>query len=275
MSLRIHTNLASIAAQHQIKKTSESLEVTLRQMASGKRIHPQNANPADKAIALQLEGQAKGWQASQQNIGNIIAFTDIAEGGLNEQSNLLIRLKELAIQAANSEWDENSRSLLNLEFQQILKEIDRIAQTTAMGKRSLLNNPKSEFEVQVGPGSDEYHRIVVDLTANTSVKSLDLSGEGIETASDARGALKAVEQAQWEIAKARAQFGSFAARLRSALSHAEEMEENLYRAYSNVADADMAQTTSDFYRLRALQQYQMASLAEANQQPMSVIKLIV
>lgn len=274
MSLRIHTNIASVAAQSQVRRTARTVEDNLKQMASGSRFSSPSEAPGDFAIAEQLRAQSSGYEASQRNIQSAQSFSQIAEGALNEQSNILIRLKELAMQASSSTGDEKLRSLSQIEFEQMVAELDRIAQTTAYGSHRFLAGNAKKYDFQVGPMDSSHDRISVNIGSNTTASELDIDGLSLSSVRSARKALSAIDEAFGNIANARAAFGALQSRMSSTLNHNEGMVEGLTAARSNIADADFAKVTSEYYRNRALQQYQMAALAEANHTPMAALKLI-
>lgn len=274
MGLRISTNLASLAAQRQISSSQRESEGAMRALASGNRFDNPNENSADFAIAERLRGQIAGTRAGKANAENAQAFIQVAEGGLNEQNNLLIRMRELAVQSASDTFSNEERNLLQMEFEQLQQEVDRIAETTQFGSTKLLAGQTKEYEFQVGAYGNKENIITYRSDTNTRASQLGVDGLSVDSKSGARDSLEMIDEALGIIAQARAGFGAIGSRLNSTIDNGAVQVENLERARSQVADTDVAKAASDMYRHQALQQYQIAVLNEANRAPGNVIRLI-
>src|SRR5690606_3091679 len=221
MGLRIATNVASEMVQKNLSKVSESSAQSLEKLSSGKRITRASDDAAGLAIAKTLEAQTKGLRQAARNANDGISLVQVAEGGLNEVSNILVRLRELSVQAASDTVGDNERDFLNKEYQQLVSEVDRIAETTTFGGQNLLNGSSSTpMEFQVGIGGSEMHRIEFDAAeANATVSSLGISGTGVLEKSDARDSLANIDEALNTISGFRATFGSVQSRLQSTISN--------------------------------------------------------
>lgn len=274
MGLRINTNLASLAAQRQISLSQRQNEGSMKALASGNRFDNPNESSAEYSIAENLRGQIAGVKAGRLNAENAQSFVQIAEGGLNEQNNLLIRMRELAVQAASDTFSDNEREMLQMEFEQLQKEVDRIAQTTQFGSNKLLVGASKEYEFQVGAYGGAENIVKYKSDADTRAGALDVESLDVGSKSGARDSLETIDSALQKIAGARASFGAIQSRLDSTISHAGIQEENLQNAHSRIADTNIAQAVSDMYRAQAMQQYQISVLNEANRFPGSVIRLI-
>lgn len=274
MGLRIGTNLASIAAQRQMVQSQRNIERNMKQLASGDRFSDITEGAGDFAIAEQLKGQIRGLKAARFNADNATSFVQVAEGGLNEQSNILIRLRELAVQAASDTFSGEDREMLGVEYTQLRSEFDRIAQTTQFGSHKLLSGEEKNFEFQVGAYKGDENVIKYTSNTNTTASALGLSGTDVESTGDARDALETIDQALVEISRARANFGAIQSRFESVVNNAGVQIENLEGARSRIADTDFAEAVSDMFRNRSLQQYQIAVLAQANQEPQNVLRLL-
>jgi flagellin len=180
----------------------------------------------------------------------------------------------LAIQAASDNFSEFEREMLNTEFQELSKEIDRVAQTTSFGRTKLLNGDTKEYEFQVGAYKGDEHVIKYVSDTNTSASELNIDGAGLTDQSDALDSLETIDEALKRITEARSKFGAVQSRLDSTINNAGVQIENLSAARSRMADTDIAEGVSEMYRAQALQQYQIQVLAQANQFPQSVIRLI-
>jgi flagellin len=274
MGLRINTNLASIAAQRQISLSQRQSEGAMKSLASGNRFDNPNESSADHSIAEQLRGQIAGVKAGQNNAENAQSFIQIAEGGLNEQNNILIRMRELAVQAASDTFSDKERGFLNSEFAQLQQELDRIALTTQFGSTKLLAGDSKEYEFQVGAYGGAENIIKYKSDTNTRSSALDVDGLDVESVSGARDSLEVLDEALTKVSGARASFGAIQSRLDSTINHSAVQAENLQAAHSRLADTDIAQAVSQMYKSQALQQYQINVLNEANRFPGSVVRLI-
>ncbi len=274
MGLRINTNLSSIAAQRQLAVSSRDLEKSMKQLASGSRYADLGEGAADFSIAEHLRGQISGMKAARFNAQNANSFIQVAEGGLNEQNNILVRQRELAIQAASDTFSDTEREMLDQEYQQLNAESDRIAKTTTFGSHKLLAGEEKQYEFQVGAYGGAENIITYNADTNTTASALDMSGSGVSDKSDARSSIESIDDALQKIAKARANFGAMQSRLESVDNNAGVQIENLTAAHSRMADTDVAEAVSSMYKNQALQQYQLQVLGQANQFPGNIIKMI-
>ena len=274
MGLRINTNVPSLAAQRAITQNTVKTDRAMRQLATGSRFADITEGAGDFAIAETLKGQVKGMEAARRNADNAISFVQVAEGGLNEQNNILIRMRELSVQAASDTFSDVEREMMSHEFNHLKEEFDRIAQTTTFGSQKLLSGSSKEYEFQVGAnkGSDN----IVKYTSDTNTTGSELGVDSLEVSdkSLAQDSLESIDTALLAIGKARASYGAVQSRFDHIVSYQSEQIVNLEDARSKIADTDFAKAYSDVTRGMALQQYQMAMLSTANQFPGNVIKLI-
>lgn len=274
MGLRINTNLPAIAAQRSLSRTQRDLERVSKQLASGNRFADLTEGAGDFAIAEHLKAQIKGQRAAQFNAENAISFVQIAEGGLNEQNNILIRLRELAVQSASDTFSEQERELLNYEYTQLVQELDRVAQTTRFGSTKLLAGDNKTFEFQIGSYGTSNDIVKFSSDTNTTASELDISGTSISDKGDARDQLETLDEALFKMSQARAKFGAVQSRLESVVNNSGVLVENLEAARSRIADTDVAKAAADFSKQQILQQYQTAVLAQANQFPLGLMRLV-
>jgi len=274
MGLRINTNVPSLAAQRAITQNTVKTDRAMRQLATGSRFADITEGAGDFAIAETLKGQVKGMEAARRNADNAISFVQVAEGGLNEQNNILIRMRELSVQAASDTFSDVEREMMSHEFNHLKEEFDRVAQTTTFGSQKLLSGSSKEYEFQVGAnkGSDN----IVKYTSDTNTTGSELGVDSLEVSdkSLAQDSLESIDTALLAIGKARASYGAVQSRFDHIVSYQSEQIVNLEDARSKIADTDFAKAYSDVTRGMALQQYQMAMLSTANQFPGNVIKLI-
>jgi flagellin len=274
MGLRINTNLPALAAQRSIYQNQRQTERVMKQLASGNKFAGSSEGAADYAIAESIKGQEKGMEVANSNAESALNFVQIAEGGLNEQSNILIRMRELAVGAASDTYANPERDLMNTEFQQLNKELDRIAQTTSYGSQKLLNGDNKNYQFQVGPNKGEDNVIRYTSDANTTASELGVDGSDIASRSGARDSISDVDKAMKSLGKARASFGAIQSRFNSTINYTSEQVAGLEAARSRIEDTDVAQAYSSMTKGAAIQQYQIAVLSEANRWPGNVLRLL-
>jgi flagellin len=274
MGLRINTNVPSIAVQRLLSQSQRESEGAMKALASGDRFENPEESSADYSIAERIRSQTRGLEAAKQNSENAQSFIEVAEGGLNEQNNLLIRMRELAVQAASDTYSDEERDLMQTEFLQLQEELTRIADTTRFGSTRLLSGENKEYEFQVGADKGAENVITYKNRTDTRASALGVDGDEIDGKSDARDSLEDIDDALLKVAQARANFGAVQSRLDSTINNTAVQIENLQSAHSRLADTDVAKAVSDVARSQAMRQYQIAVLQQANEFPGNVLKLI-
>ncbi|QLY25967.1 flagellin [Bdellovibrio sp. KM01] len=274
MGLRIATNTASIAAQRVLSTQQKRTEHSAQALASGSRIVNAADDAAGLAISENFKGQLKGIAAARNNANNAISFAQVGEGGLNEISNILIRLRELGVQSASDTIGETERGFLNKETQQLLQEADRIAKTTVFGNRKLLDGSGGELEFQVGANAGDDNMIKVTFDADASASNLGIDGIDMDSKSGARSSLEDIDKALVKVSEMRAGFGATQSRLESTVSNLDISYENLSAANSRIRDTDIAKETSEMASANILQNTAVSVLAQANQLPNVAMKLV-
>jgi len=274
MGLRIATNTASIAAQRVLNKQQKRAEHSAQALASGSRIVNAADDAAGLAISENFKGQLKGIAQARNNANNAISFSQVGDGGLNEVSNILIRLRELGVQAASDTVSDTERGFLNNEAQQLIQEADRIAKTTTFGNTKLLDGSGGKLEFHVGPNGGEENIISFDFDADATTSSLGISGIAVDDKSGARDALESVDKAIQKVGALRANFGAMQSRLESTVSNLDISYENLSAANSRIRDTDVAKETAEMASASILQNTAVSVLAQANQLPNVALKLV-
>jgi flagellin len=274
MGLRISTNVASIAAQRHLGNSQRIVEKSMKQLASGDRFSDPSEGAGEFAVAEHLRGQISGLKASRNNADFANSFISVGEGGLNEQNNILVRLRELSIQAASDTFSDKERGFLNLEAKQLVEEFDRIAKTTSFGSQRLLMGDGKEYVFQIGAYKGPENIIKYTSDTNTTSGEVGIDSVDLADKDDALDSLESIDEALVKIGEARARFASIQSRLTSISNNAGVQIENLTAAHSRIADADIASAISEMTRNQILQQFQTAVLSQANQTPNSVLKLL-
>ncbi len=275
MGLRISTNVASIAAQRVLSKQQGRLEHSQMALASGSRIVKAGDDAAGLAISENLRGQIAGIRMARSNAYNAQSLIQVSEGGLNEVSNILIRLRELGVQAASDTVSDVERTFLDQEAQQLTSEADRIAKSTKFGNKNLLDGSGAEMEYHVGPFADEKENVIkYKVSADATTSNLGIDGISVADKGDARSTLQSVDDALVKIGQMRADFGAVQSRLQMTTSNLDIQNENLSAAKSRISDADVAFESAEMTSAQILQNASVSVLAQANQNGSAALKLL-
>ena len=274
MGLRIATNMASISSQRAMGMQTKRQEHAAQALASGSRIVRAADDAAGLAISEGMKSEIRATGQARNNASNAISAMQVGEGGLSEQTNLITRLRELAVQSASDTLGDKERNYLQQEAGSLIDEIDRISKTTKFGDKNLLDGSTSSMDFHVGTTAGKENIINYKGDLNASVTELGLDSSNISTKDGARDMLTAADTAIEKVSKMRAGFGAMQSRLESTGTGLEVRSENLNAARSRIADADVAKESSEMASATMLQQAALSVLAQANQQPMVAMKLI-
>src|SRR3954464_12008358 len=276
MGLRIATNVTALNAQRQMMATRMGLDKSLERLASGSRINHAGDDAAGLAISENLKAQVRGFRQAKRNAQDGVSLIQVSEGGLNEISNMLVRLRELGIQAASDTIGDTERQFTDREFQSLKQEIDRIANVTQFNGTPLLNGKAGIFEIQVGT----HNNPVLDRVtyngerSDASLDALKLGGETVSTKQGAQLTLSVIDDALIRVNSIRADLGAMQNRLQSTINNLAINEENLAAANSRIRDADMAEEVSEMTKNNILMQAGVSVLGNANTTNQSVLKLL-
>ncbi len=243
-------------------------------LSSGSRIVNAADDAAGLSISESLKGQIRGIGQARNNAFNAGSAIQISEGGLNEINNILIRLRELGIQAASDNIGETERQFLNDEASQLIQESDRIARTTRFGAKSLLDGSGGKMEFHVGAFSGEENKISYDLSADATASAIGIDCIDVSEKDGARETLQTVDDALVKIGSLRANFGAIQNRLLATVSNLDVQYENLSAANSRIRDTDVAREAGELASANILQQAAVSVLAQANQLPGVALKLL-
>lgn len=276
MGLRINTNVSSLNAQRNLGQTRLAQQKVLEQLSSGQRINRAGDDAAGLAISENLKAQIRGLGQAERNAQDGISLVQIAEGALAEVSNIMIRLRELSVQAASDTIGPTERKFLNVEFEQLMAEVDRIANSTEFNRVPLLNGTGSVFDIQIGTRNDPLSdRLTFDASsADVNVAALGLNLASVSDKISAQNSLAAIDQAIQNVSGIRADFGALQNRLQSTVNNIQVSTENLSAANSRVRDTDVASATAEMTRTNILMQAGTSVLAQANQSTTSALSLI-
>ena len=276
MGYRINTNVVSLAAQRSLQGSTAMQAKTLEKMSSGTRIVRSADDAAGLAISEKLKSQIRSVKQAERNANDGISLVQTAEGGLNEVSNILTRLRELSIQSASDTVGEKERSFTDLEYQNLKQEIQRISQVTEFNGKKLLDGTGDSYDFQIGINNDQFEdRISYDAQAtNSQLDQLGIDSINVTTREGAQEALAQIDDAVQNVAGHRARLGAIQNRLNSTISNLQVTNENLSSANSRIRDVDYAEATANNTRNGILQQAGTSVLAQANMRSQSALKLI-
>lgn len=292
MGLRVKTNITSLVAQRQLSVNSEEMKNSIEKLSSGYRINKSSDDAAGLTISETMRAKIRGLSQAKRNASDGISFLQTGEGGLNELSNIIIRMRELTVQAASDTIGSTERSYLNQEFQELGKEVVRIKNQTEFNGRYLLaDEVKNDMRIQIGvnghkPGSDDPNEDdtmslnfqgVPELNESLGkFQELNLNGEsGSEIGENgAEEIFSTLDDAMKKITSMRANFGSLQSRLNSVITSIDIANENLNAAQSRIRDVDYAQETSKFAQSKILMAAGTSVLSQANQIPEHVLTLL-
>ena len=273
MGLRINTNIASLTAQRGLARVTDRIARSYRRLATGLRITSSADDAAGLAISERLRAQVRSLQQASRNAEDGISLVRTAEGALDEVGSILLRLRELAVQASNGTVSSQDRTTLDEEFQQLVAEIDRIARSAEFNDIQLLDGSSTSVSFQVGPGISADDGLRARLTPVLAT-SLGLDVLGVTNVGNATSAMTAIDQAIDDVSRARGRFGAVQNRLASTIRYLGVQAENLTAAESRIRDVDMARETAELAKNQILQQAAISMLAQANTQPQLALQLL-
>ncbi|MFO1372905.1 MAG: flagellin, partial [Candidatus Competibacteraceae bacterium] len=280
------TNVSSYAAQNQLTKTNNAMQTAMQRLTSGLRINSAKDDAAGLAISNTMTSQLRGMSQAMRNANDGISLAQTAEGSLNETNNILQRMRELGVQAANDTNTSGDRNKIAEEIAQLATEVDRIANTTDFNGQKILSTSGS-FSIQVDHTTSSSNG-KIDVTIASAGT---LSGLGLTTLTGASGGMSAVsgevasqsaamtfvaniDTALGNINTMRAQLGAVQNRLSSTVSNLQNISENVTAAKSRITDADFAAEVANNSRAQILQQAGTAMLSQANSSQQGVLSLL-
>jgi flagellin len=274
MALRINNNIASLTAQKNLSSVTGRLEGNFKRLSSGLRIASAADDAAGLAISERLRSQIRSLDQASRNANDAISLTQTAEGGLNEVSNILGRLRELAIQANTDTTSDQDKDTLQDELSALVAEIDRIAQSVEFNGINVLDGTSTSVEFGIGLDAESgVDTVSVTLdsvrTTGLAIDSIDIGSTG-----DVSAALAAIDDAIDTVSGFRANLGAAENRLNSAIANLGTQIENLTSAESRIRDVDVARESADLTRNNIIQQASLSILAQANLQPQSALNLL-
>ena len=273
MGLRVNTNIASLNAQRHMANVTNRIQGNYSRLASGLRIASAADDAAGLAISERMRSQIRSFSVAARNAQDGLSLAQTAEGALGEVSNILSRMRELAMQSSNGTLSGNDRITIDAEFDELKAEIDRIATETEFNGTALLNGVNTAITIQVGIDAGETIQLAM-VDVQTGATGLNIAGLDSALQANAVTALGAIDTALDTVNGARGTLGAGQNRLSSTLRSILNVRENLSAAESRIRDVDVASETADLTKNSIMQQAAVSVLQQANTQPQVALSLL-
>ncbi len=276
MGIRIATNTAADSVERNLSLTTQKQRTSIQKLASGSRINTASDDAAGLSISEKLKAGIRSLQQASRNSNDGISLIQTAEGGISEINNIMIRLRELSVQAASDTIGDPERNLLNKEFQQMKQEINHIANATVYNGRDLLNGKGSTLEFQVGIDNNTFaDRLYYSpQEMNMTMEALSISGASIESKTGAQENLSRLDNATQKINFFRAKLGGLQSSLASNILNTNIGRENLSASNSRIRDTDIAEASSDAMKEKILENAGTMVLSQATKSPEAALRLL-
>ena len=280
MALTVATNTGALMAQAAASSVNKEMELSMERLSTGKRINGASDDAAGVAIASRLSSEVRGTNQAIRNAMDAQSMIDTAEGAHNEIENILQRMRELAVQAANDTNDANDRTALKTEFDELVVEIDRIADVTTWAGQNLLTGSggtasSGSFSFQIGSGTTSANQLSITIASlATSGSTLSVNSLTLASMTSATSAITAIDSAITALNSQRASLGSYSNRLDHTVNNLTNISNNLAAGLGRIEDADFAAETTSLAKSQILQQASTAMLAQANASKQNVLSLL-
>ena len=281
MGLRIKTNVESLTAQRLLSNNNSNMNSSLEKLSSGSRINKSADDAAGLAISESLKAKTGGLMQAKRNANDGISLIQTAEGALNETTNMLVRMRELTVQAASDTVGVTERGYLNKEYQELVQEVDRISNVTEFNGRKLLGPQSDSNAISLQVGYNGTENDVLKLKLGDAADGINSDSLGLKDSSIAgedrekiASQLEILDTGLTVIANTRASLGATQSRLNTAISNISTTTENMMSAKSRITDVDYAEETAKLTQSRILTQAGLSVLSQANQKPEMALSLL-
>ncbi len=274
----INTNVKSIVAQNAMTVNDRSMTKAMEQLSTGRRINSAKDDAAGLAIASTMTAQIRGLNQAVRNANDGVSLLQTAEGAMIEQTNMMQRMRELAVQASNDTVTADQKGYLDTEYQALLTEIDRIGGATQWNGENVLDatggrDAGGDYVFQVGADAEQEITVTIGDVSTADLLS-DLDGTDITDATNSNAAITAIDSALDAMNTQRATIGAGINTLTYAADNLANVSQNASESRSRILDTDYAAATTELARTQIISQAATAMLAQANQQPQSVMALL-
>jgi flagellin len=273
MAMSINTNVLSLTTQRNLGGNQSALATSMQRLSSGLRVNTSKDDAAGLAIASRMETQVRGMNIAARNASDAISLVQTAEGAIGKVSDMLQRMRELAVQAANATNNTGDRANLDAEFQQLSQEVTRTIDNTRFNGSAILAGGAGTSSYQVGANSTDQVAVVTTQLNNAS-QITNVTGGGVSTTGAASTAMANIDSALTLVNTQRAMYGAVQNRFEAMIQVLQVNSENTSAAKGRIMDADFAQETANLSRSQILQQAASAMVAQANSMPQQVLQLL-
>ena len=273
MAMSINTTVLSLTTQRNLGSNQSSLATSMQRLSSGLRVNTSKDDAAGLAIASRMETQVRGMNIAARNASDAISLVQTAEGAIGKVSDMLQRMRELAVQAANATNNTGDRGNLDSEFQQLSAEVTRTIANTRFNGSAILAGDAGTSSYQVGANSTD-QVAVVTTQLNNATQITNVTGGGITTTGAASTAMANIDDALTLVNTQRAMYGAVQNRFEAMIQVLQVNSENTSAAKGRIMDSDFAQETANLSRSQILQQAASAMVAQANSMPQQVLQLL-
>ncbi|MGE3608381.1 MAG: flagellin [Bacteriovoracaceae bacterium] len=276
MGLRVNTNISAMQAHQKLNQVSKDTEDSMAKLSSGERINKAADDASGLAISEKMKAEIRSSRQASRNATDGLSLVQTAEGGLSETSNLLTRMRELAIQSASDTVSDSDRGKASIEYEALKNELERLSQVTEFNGIKLLNGSSGKkLDFQVGLGRNGAEVLSYDSTQlDTRVQALGVSSTGIQTKFNARAGLEAIDSAISKISSHRSVLGSLQNRLTVSSNNLAVYSENLSASNSRIRDVDYAEESANLARNQIIGNASTAIMAQANTTGQNASKLL-
>jgi flagellin len=273
MPLSINTNVLSLTTQRNLNSNQSSLATSMQRLSSGLRVNTSKDDAAGMAIASRMETQVRGMNIAARNASDAVSLVQTAEGAIGKVGDMLQRMRELSVQAANATNSDGDRNNLNAEFQQLALEVTRTIENTRFNGKAILSTDAGVNYYQVG--ADSADQVDVQTAQlNNATDITNVTGGFISTVNGATTAMTNIDEALKLVNTQRAMYGAVQNRFEAMIQVLQVNSENTSAAKGRIMDADFAQETANLSRSQILQQAASAMVAQANSLPQQVLQLL-
>ena len=280
MALTVRNNMAALNSIKTLNRTQNKLTGSLAKISSGLRVNKAADDAAGMSVATRQQSDNTSLKQAMRNANDGISLIQTAEGGLNEVYNILVRMRELAVQGSNQTYNSSDRAAVSKEFTTLAAEIKRIASVANFNRQKVLNSSTTNFSLQVGIHKNADNKIVLNLASvaatwgSLSINASSLSASGITTLARSVTAISVIDTALKSVNTSRSTLGSYQNRLESSLNEASNYSQNLANSASQILDVDYASESANMTKFQIMQQAGVAALGQAKALPQSIISLL-
>jgi len=271
--LIVNDNLSSMRAQENMANNQKALEKSIQRLSSGYRVNSPADDPAGYAISQRMGGQINSYSAATHNIEDGNNLLNTASGALKTENDILLKMRQLAVEASNGTYSEKDLKVLHQEYENLKKEITRISEVTDFNGMKLLNGTHKKFLFQVGIGTEHADRLGVSI-GDTSAKALGLQGSSLLNRKEAQNSVKKLDSALDKLSSIQGNVGAIQNRMDWTLKNIETAKTNVSASRAGIRDINFAEATAAYTKQQILARSSSAMLSQANSAPKNVLNLL-